>query len=96
MIMEPTLINALGTIGFGGGVAVVIAYIAFRQFETQSKNHKETVEKICESHRVNFKRTCASFDRALDRRDKDIEILVSEVRTLRSGINPNASGIING
>jgi len=85
--MDATLINALGTIGFGGGVAIVIAYLAHRQFEAQSKNHKETIVQLCESHRAAFERTCESFDRALDRRDKDISSLVSEVRITKPGVN---------
>ena len=77
--MDATLINALGTFGFGGGVAVVVAYLAHRQFETQSKNHKETIERVCELHRAAFERVCDAFDRALDRRDKDMSSFMSGI-----------------
>ena len=73
--MEASLINALGTLGFGGGGIVVVSYLAYLYGKAQLENHKEE-----------FKRVCDSFDRALDRRDQDIALLVNEVRTFRSGV----------
>jgi len=74
--MEPTLVNALGTFAFGGGGIAVVAWVAYLYGKELLKNHKETTERVCDS-----------FDRALDRRDQDIQYLVSEIRNAKSGVH---------
>ena len=74
--MEQMLINAAGTLAFGGGGIAIVAYFAHLQFKIQSENHHAALKRLCES-----------FDRALDRRDSDIEVLTAEIRILRSGVN---------
>ena len=76
--MEQMLVNAAGTLAFGGGGIAIVAYFAHLQFKIQSENYQ-----------IALKRVCDSFDRALDRRDSDIELLANEVRILRSGILKN-------
>lgn len=73
--METQIFEVIGTLGFGGGGIVVVAYFAYHYGKAQLENHKAELTRMCES-----------FDRALDRRDKDIEDLVDEVRSGRSGI----------
>ena len=76
--MEQMLINAAGTLAFGGGGIAIVAYFAHLQFKIQSENHQSALKRVCDS-----------FDRALDRRDSDIEVLANEVRFMRSGMNNN-------
>jgi len=76
--METNVVDAIGTIGFGGVGIAVIAWIAYLYGKELLKNHKETTERVCDS-----------FDRALDRRDKDIQYLVNEIRNGKSGGSNN-------
>ena len=66
------LINAAGTLAFGGGGIAIVAYIYWKQTESLLKNHKEQVERIC-----------FSFEKSLDRRDSDIKSIVEEIRNRR-------------
>jgi len=84
--MEANLINLVGTIGFGGGGIVIVAYIYWKQLESVLRNHKEQIDRLCETHQAELNRVCDSFDRSIDHRDKDINLLVSEIRTIKSGI----------
>ena len=73
--MEQMLINAAGTLAFGGGGIAIVSYFAFQQFKI-----------LCDKYEIMIKRVCESFERALARRDADIETLTTEIRILRSGI----------
>jgi hypothetical protein len=84
--MDANIVNALGTFGFGGGVAVALAYFFHNQFKVLTDRNKETVDRLCETHKAELERVCDSFDRAVERRDKDFSSLVSEIRTIKSGI----------
>jgi hypothetical protein len=83
--MDASLVNALGTLGFGGGVAVAITYFYFQQFKIITDRHKEMIDRLCESQEAELKRVCESFDSALAWRDRDIVSLVNEIRTIKSG-----------
>ena len=74
--MEQMLINAAGTLAFGGGGIAIVSYFAHLQFKI-----------LCDKYETMIKRVCESFERALDRRDTDIEALTNEIRILRSGIH---------
>jgi hypothetical protein len=67
--MEQMIINAAGTLAFGGGGIAIVAYIYWKQSESLLLNHKEQIERIA-----------VSFEKALDRRDKDFEMLAMEIR----------------
>ena len=84
--MDANLINALGTLGFGGGGIAIVAYLAFQYGKAQLENHKTSIETVCGSYEANTKRICDSFDNDLARRDIHMEYLVQEVRSLRAGI----------
>ena len=83
--MEANLINALGTLGFGGGGIAIVAYLAYQYGKAQLENHRASIKMVCDSHEANTKRICDSFDRDLARRDIHMEHLVQEVRALRTG-----------
>jgi len=74
--METDLINALGTIGFGGGGIAIVSYFWYLHAVNQSKIFETSLQRICES-----------FDRAVDQRDKTIELLSNEIRIMRSGVH---------
>jgi hypothetical protein len=71
--MDASLVNALGTIGFGGGVAVVISFF-----------HNQQLIRLHDTFERSLKQVCASFEHALERRDKDMDSLSAEIRLLRS------------
>ena len=73
-------------LGVGGVVAVVVIFYAYCYGKEQLKNHKETMERVCDTHRDVHERSYEMFERALDRRDKDIQYLVSEIRAGNSSI----------
>jgi biopolymer transport protein ExbB/TolQ len=67
--MEEAIINAAGTLAFGGGGIAIVSYFAYLQFKTQSEHHKASIERICDT-----------FDREMERREKSLErILGSSV-----------------
>ena len=78
--MEATW-GELIALGVGGVVAIVVIIYAYRYGKAQMQNHKEATERICEDHKHTIERICNSFDRALDRRDKDIQYLINEIRS---------------
>jgi hypothetical protein len=78
--MEEALINAGATLLYGGGGIVIVAYFCFLAFKMLCERNKESIKQICDTNETNMSRVCDSFDRALDRRDSDIEQLVKEVR----------------
>ena len=90
--MEATLINAAGTLAFGGGGIVIVSYLAYLYGKVQLENHTESIQRICVTHETQVNRMCDSFEVALDRRDKDIHHLVSEIRFGKSGIINNNAG----
>ena len=71
--MEQILINAAGTLAFGGGGIAIVAYIYWKQSESLLLNQKEQIARIAES-----------FEKALDRRDRDFAMLYETVRGERS------------
>ena len=67
--MEQILINAAGTLAFGGGGITIVAYIYWKQSESLLQHHKEQIARIAES-----------FEKALDRRDKDFAMLYEAIK----------------
>ncbi|GHT10181.1 hypothetical protein FACS1894170_01870 [Planctomycetales bacterium] len=63
-MIEEILVNAAGTLAFGGGGIAIVAYIYWKQAESLLQNQKEQIERIA-----------TSFEKALDRRDKDFEMM---------------------
>jgi len=78
--MEATW-GELIALGVGGVVAVVVIVYAYGYGKAQMQNHKEIMERICADHKCTIERISDSFDRALDRRDKDIQYLINEIRS---------------
>ena len=76
--MEQMIVNAVGTLAFGGGGIAIVSYFAHQQFKILSDYHKAAVERVCDS-----------FDREMDRRDKNLERMLAEIQAHRSGILKN-------
>jgi len=79
--MEIDWVQLIGALGISGVIAVVVIIHAYKYGNDLLKNHKETTERVCEDHKYTIERICDSFDRALDRRDKDIQYLINEIRS---------------
>ena len=67
--MEHMIVNAVGTLAFGGGGIAIVSYFAHQQFKIQSEHHKAAIDRVCDS-----------FDREMDRRDKNLERILTELQ----------------
>ena len=74
-------LSAMVDFPYGGGVAVVIAYLAYMYGKAQLENHKDELHRICETHKAEVERLCESFDRTVARRDQDVALLVSKIKS---------------
>ena len=72
-------LNTLEILSNLGGI-VIIAALCYLFGREQLNKHKESLDRVCDSYKETHERTCLSFERALDRRDKDIELLTTEIR----------------
>ena len=71
--MEQMLINMAGTLAFGGGGIVAVAYIYHRQFNKIVETNNETVQRICESHEKTVERNASAFEAAMQTRDDQLK-----------------------
>ena len=84
--MEFNLIEILGNLGATvAGIAIAL-YFAYQHGKRLLDTHKEAIERVCDTHKEIHERSCEMFERALDRRDKDIQYLVNEIRAGNSSV----------
>ncbi|MDR1291746.1 MAG: hypothetical protein LBK06_11155 [Planctomycetaceae bacterium] len=73
------IINAIGTLAFGGGGIGVVAYIYNSQFTKLVTTHKEEIDRICTNHEKTVERNAKAFEIALTAQNEQLKRFIDSV-----------------
>jgi hypothetical protein len=78
-MIEQLIINAIGTLAFGGGGIAVVAYIYNQQFTKLITTHKEEIDRICTSHEKTNERNATAFELALSGQNEQLKRYIDSI-----------------